>query len=127
MKAIVFIDSEVSPESNRILDRGSVGDNGATFHANPLTGLSDFIQGVEFICGHNIIRHDLTYLGEAIASAQIKKENAIDTLFLSPLLFPSRPYHALLKDDKLQTEDSNNPLNDAIKAKQLLDDEVAAF
>jgi ATP-dependent DNA helicase RecQ len=48
-------------------------------------------------------------------------------LFLSPLLFPTRPYHALLKDDKLQTEDTNNPLNDSIKAKDLFFDEVAAF
>jgi ATP-dependent DNA helicase RecQ len=42
-------------------------------------------------------------------------------------LFPTKPYHALLKDDKLQTEDANNPLNDSIKAKDLFFDEVAAF
>ena len=33
----------------------------------------------------------------------------------------------MLKDDKLQTEDTNNPLNDSIKAKDLFYDEVAAF
>ncbi len=33
----------------------------------------------------------------------------------------------MLKDDKLQTEDANNPLNDSIKAKDLFFDEVAAF
>ncbi len=43
------------------------------------------------------------------------------------MLFPTKPYHALLKDDKLQTEDTNNPLNDSIKAKDLFYDEVAAF
>ncbi len=52
---------------------------------------------------------------------------AIDTLYLSPLLFPRKPYHALLKDDKLQTEELNNPLNDSIKAMQLFYDEVNAF
>jgi ATP-dependent DNA helicase RecQ len=51
----------------------------------------------------------------------------IDTLFLSPLLFPTRPYHALLKDDKLQSEEINNPLNDSVKAMDLFYDEVAAF
>lgn len=51
----------------------------------------------------------------------------IDTLYLSPLLFPSRPYHALLKDDKLQTDSLNNPLNDAVKAMELFYDEVNAF
>ena len=33
----------------------------------------------------------------------------------TPLLFPRRPYHKLLKDDKIQTEELNNPLNDAKK------------
>src|SRR5690606_22550730 len=53
--------------------------------------------------------------------------NIIDTLFFSPLLFPTKPYHSLLKDDKLQSEEANNPLNDSIKAKNLLYDEIAAF
>ncbi|MBO5522953.1 MAG: RecQ family ATP-dependent DNA helicase, partial [Roseburia sp.] len=51
----------------------------------------------------------------------------IDTLCLSALLFPQKPYHRLLKDDKLQTEELNNPLNDAVKALELLMDEVTAF
>ena len=42
-------------------------------------------------------------------------------------MFPCRPYHKLLKDDKLQTDQFNNPLNDAEKAMQLLSDEVNAF
>ena len=33
----------------------------------------------------------------------------------------------MLKDDKLQTEETNNPLNDSIKAKDLFHDEMAAF
>ncbi|HOM02335.1 MAG TPA: RecQ family ATP-dependent DNA helicase [Acetivibrio sp.] len=51
----------------------------------------------------------------------------IDTLYLSPLLFPQKPYHSLVKDDKLQTDDINNPLNDSIKARDLFFDEVKAF
>lgn len=46
---------------------------------------------------------------------------------MSPLLFPKRPYHFLLKDDKLQTDQLNNPLNDAKKAKRLFLDELEAF
>lgn len=41
--------------------------------------------------------------------------------------FPAKPYHKLLKDDKLQTEDTNNPLNDSIKARDLFFDEIATF
>lgn len=38
-----------------------------------------------------------------------------------------RPYHHLLKDDKIQVEELNNPLNDAKKAKDLFYDEINAF
>ncbi|MDO9576457.1 MAG: DEAD/DEAH box helicase, partial [Candidatus Cloacimonadales bacterium] len=85
------------------------------------------MNGVVFVCGHNILNHDIKYIGKALYDAGINPENVIDTLHLSPLLFPTKPYHALLKDDKLQTEELNNPLNDAIKAKDLFCDEVAAF
>ncbi len=51
----------------------------------------------------------------------------IDTLFLSPLLFPKRPYHHLVKDDKLQVDELNNPVNDSMKARDLLNDEVCEW
>lgn len=56
-------------------------------------------------------------LGQVEYNDFLNRWNVIDTLYLSPLLFPHRPYHKLLKDDKLQTEEINNPLNDAKKAK----------
>jgi ATP-dependent DNA helicase RecQ len=127
MNSIAFIDTEVEPKSRKILDIGGVGDNGSQFHSNSIADFIDFLKGAQFVCGHNIINHDLKYIQNAIVDAGINPTNVIDTLFLSPLLFPSSPYHALLKDDKLQTEDINNPLNDSIKAKDLLYDEVAAF
>src|SRR5690606_36038497 len=71
--------------------------------------------------------HDIKYIGKPLNEAGINSDNIIDTLFLSPLLFPTKPYHKLLKDDKLQSEDTNNPLNDSIKAKDLLNDEIAVF
>lgn len=54
-------------------------------------------------------------------------DKVIDTLLLSPLLFPKNPYHRLLKDDKLQVDELSNPLNDSIKAKYLFYDEVSKF
>lgn len=86
-----------------------------------------FLNGIQFICGHNILNHDIKYISKALNNAGVNSTNIIDTLFLSPLLFPTNPYHSLLKDDKLQSEDINNPLNDSIKAKDLLNDEIAAF
>lgn len=127
MNSIAFIDTEIEPKSRKILDIGGIKDNGNSFHSNSVADFITFLKGSQFICGHNIFNHDLKYIQKAVNDAGINPSNIIDTLFLSPLLFPTKPYHALLKDDKLQTEDANNPLNDSIKARDLFFDEVAAF
>ncbi|HYD22895.1 MAG TPA: DEAD/DEAH box helicase, partial [Flavipsychrobacter sp.] len=124
---IAFIDVEIEPKSRKVLDIGGVKNDGSSFHKTSVAGFIDFLRGSEYICGHNIINHDLLYISEALADAGIDDTKVIDTLYLSPLLFPTKPYHALLKDDKLQTEEANNPLNDSIKARDLFYDEVAAF
>lgn len=125
MNKIAFIDTEIDPKNGKINDIGCIKGDGSIFHRNSILELVPFINGTNYVCGHNILHHDLKYIGKSLFEAGITA--AIDTLFLSPLLFPTRPYHALLKDDKLQTEELNNPLNDAMKAKDLFYDEVAAF
>ena len=127
MNSIAFIDTEIEPKSRKVLDIGSVKDNGSSFHSTSVADFITFLRGTEFICGHNIFNHDLKYIQKVVNDAGLNPSNAIDTLFLSPLLFPTKPYHALLKDDKLQVEDINNPLNDSIKAKDLFYDEVSSF
>ncbi len=125
MPPIAFIDTEIDPKSRKILDIGAVKDDGSLFHQPSVGDFARFVHGVEFVCGHNILNHDIKYIGKTLVEAGVKA--VVDTLYLSPLLFPTKPYHALLKDDKLQTDELNNPLNDAIKARDLLYDEVAAF
>ena len=127
MNTIAFIDTEVSPESKKIVDIGGIKDDDAIFHSASIIDFTGFLDGVQFICGHNIINHDIRYIRTAVVGARIEPTNIIDTLFLSPLLFPTKPYHGLLKDDKLQTEESNNPVNDSIKARDLFYDEINAF
>ena len=124
---IAFVDTEIDPESHKILDIGSVKGGGSSFHETSVREFTQFLNGTEYVCGHNIFNHDIKYIGTALTDSGINPENIIDTLFLSPLLFPTNPYHALPKDDKLRTEDPNNPLNDSIKAKELFYDEVSAF
>ncbi|MGI6623239.1 MAG: RecQ family ATP-dependent DNA helicase [Acetivibrionales bacterium] len=124
-KPIVFIDSEIGADDKKIYDLGAVRNDGATFHSASVHDFLDFISNAKFICGHNIIHHDLVFFKPHISGSIIGK--CIDTLYLSPLLFPKRPYHSLLKDDKLQSDELNNPLNDAIKAERLFYDEVNAF
>ncbi len=127
MKSITFFDTEIEPNRRRILDIGSVKGDGSSFHSNSLADFIKFLHGSEYLCGHNIFNHDLKYIQNTINAAGINNLKYIDTLYLSPLLFLCRPYHSLVKDDKLQTEDINNPLNDSLKAKDLFYDEVTAF
>jgi ATP-dependent DNA helicase RecQ len=127
MNSIAFIDTEVEPKSRKILDIGSIKSDGSSFHKTSVIEFIQFLNGTQFICGHNIFNHDIKYIGKALNDAGVNPANIIDTLFLSPLLFPTKPYHALLKDDKLQSEEMNNPLNDSIKARDLFNDEIAAF
>ena len=124
-KSIVYIDSEIGVEDKRIKDLGAIKDDRSSFHAPSLRDFYAFISDADFVCGHNIIHHDLTYLTPHFEKPL--RGEPIDTLYLSPLLFPCRPYHKLVKDDKLQVDQLNNPLNDAEKAMQLFYDEVDAF
>jgi ATP-dependent DNA helicase RecQ len=127
MSSIAFIDIEVSQKLDKVLDIGVIKDNGNSFHSSSNSEFISFINGTRFICGHNILNHDLKYLQKALSNSGLIHFKVIDTLYLSPLLFPMRPYHHLLKDDKLQSEELNNPLNDSIKARDLFNDEVSAF
>lgn len=127
MTNITFIDLEINPTNRQILDIGAIRHDGASFHCNSPKDLMQFIAQTEYIGGHNILNHDLQYISPLFAQVGYKHPKVIDTLYLSPLLFPARPYHHLLKDDKLQTESLSNPLNDSIKAQELFLTEVEAF
>lgn len=118
---IAFIDLEVDGRG-KIQDIGGV-KNGLSFHSARIPEFADFVSDCDCLCGHNIIGHDIKYLKPFLRKEYI----LIDTLYLSPLLFPQKPYHKLLKDDKILTEELNNPLNDSLKAQSLYDDEVMAF
>ncbi|HZJ57282.1 MAG TPA: RecQ family ATP-dependent DNA helicase [Clostridia bacterium] len=127
MRIVTFADIEVDINSGRILDIGSIKSNGDTFHCGSVDEFAKFLCGSQYICGHNILNHDLKYIEDVITQKEFDDLRYIDTLYLSPLLFPARPYHALLKNDKLQSDDVNNPLNDSIKARDLFFDEVTAY
>lgn len=122
MKSIVFIDVEVS--KNKAVDFGAIYEDNRSFHEGKSRAFSNFISDAYYICGHNIISHDSKYIVNLIKQ---RKYSFIDTLCISPLIYPKKKYHNLLKDDKLQTESLNDPLNDSIKAKDLFFQEVASF
>ena len=118
-----IVDVEVGMKDHKIHDIGALRDDGAVFHGASKDELFDFLREADYLCGHNIIHHDAKYLFGGNACCW----RLVDTLYVSPLLFPERPYHRLVKDDKLVSEQVNNPVNDCEKAKELLWDEVARW
>jgi ATP-dependent DNA helicase RecQ len=127
MDSIAFFDLEVEKEKGRIVDIGCIRNDNSTFHENSLSGFLSFIQNVKFLCGHNVLNHDLKFIQNKLGVYGFNPARVIDTLYWSPLLFPTHPYHHLVKDEKLLKEELNNPLNDSQKAKDLFYDEAAAF
>lgn len=130
MNTIIFIDTEVNPEKQTVLDYGAFIDDNRYIHTEAAGRFRDFLVQNStgenrYLCGHNIVHHDAKYITQEMREAGIT--GLIDTLYPSPLCFPNKPYHALLKDDKLQTDELNNPLNDSKKAMELFYDEVNAF
>ena len=120
---IVFIDAEVSPETGKIVDLGACRPDGRFFHSSNVAAFKEFCKGAEYVCGHNIVAFDMQYLRPVLGDGP----QPVDTLPLSALLFPRKRFHKLLKDEKLLTEELNNPLSDARKAMALFEEEVAAF
>ncbi len=121
---LVVVDCEVVAGSGDLIDFGAVDMHGERLHSSIPSNIRNFLKETQFLCGHNIVAHDMKYVAPFLDGAPVQ---TIDTLALSALLFPQKRFHALLKDEKLQTTELNNPLTDAIKAKDLLAAEFAAF
>ena len=124
MGHILFVDTEVSLDGKKLKDIGAIKDENKIFHGKSTEEFTKFAEKCTLVIGHNIFQHDLKYISPYLWKKGYK---CVDTLLLSPLLFPQRPYHKLVKDDKLQTEELNNPVNDSKKCKDLFYEEVNAF
>lgn len=122
MKSTVFIDCEIRNDGS-VSDLGAVKENESFHSANKLE-FANFVKDANFVCGHNIFRHDLKYIGNLFDQEKVV---FIDTLQLAPLIFPHENTYKLPKDEKLSEEEFNNPLNDSIKARDLFYKEVNEF
>ena len=125
-RGILFFDTEVSPKDKRVYDYGAVKDDGTELRSSSSADFGAFIHGASWLGGHNILDFDLRYTEDQIRT-ECPEAGLIDTLYLSPLLFPERPYHHLIKDDRLQNDELNNPLSDAKQAEKVFEDERKAF
>ena len=69
----------------------------------------------------------LIILDLIILKKLINHKTAIDTLYLSTLIYPKKPYHSLVKNDKLNVDQLNNPLNDSLNTRKLFHNIINDF
>lgn len=132
----LFIDIETNPQKeNKIfkigafrtdidwhLETGTYGNR-----AQLIETLKKGIDGAQFLVGHNIISHDLLHLSAQYPEIPWSNLTIIDTLRLSPIAFPENPYHRLLKNYKLISDERNSPLKDCYACATLFYDQCQAF
>ena len=75
-----------------------------------------------FVVGHNIVDYDLPIIRRHFPGARLLSLPAVDTLFLSPLASPQRPYHHLVKEYKDVRAEQGDPLADSRLCRDLLVD-----
>ena len=54
MKNITFFDIEIEPNKKEILDIGGIMGDGNSFHSGSSADFIKFVQGSDYLCGHNI-------------------------------------------------------------------------
>jgi len=123
MSDLLFFDIETT-DAQQVVEIGVVNSNGMQNRYKSFGECKSIFESAKYIVGHNILEHDLKFVPATFDLSQVK---FIDTLRLSPLLFPKAPYHHLGKEEKFSSDDLNDPIIDSIKAKELFFDEVDTF
>ena len=131
----ISVDLEVSPKTGHIhsfagvrLDTGEsfvFPSAGLGFH-RALGELDDLADGVDFILGHNLVKHDKPRLEAANPNLRLLRLPVVDTLWLNPLAFPRNPYHHLVKhyqEGQLITGRKSDPEQDAMIALEVFADQ----
>jgi ATP-dependent DNA helicase RecQ len=126
MQNILFLDIEKNPRNNEV-------DYGATFmgkelHERNSNKLEHWIRESKYICGHNILNHDIPELKKKLGNQIFHEKKFIDTLLWSPLLFVKRPNHKLTKGYRIvNASEVNNPLSDCKLTEDYLIQELNRF
>lgn len=127
MNHVAYFDLEVISQPKPKIQSIGAWFQGVASRTSSVHEFECFQDAAEFLCGHNILSHDLPHLEQAGASEKFFRKKFIDTLYLSPLLFPNRPYHKLVKDYQLISDHLNNPVEDSKIAADLLEDCIVAY
>jgi ATP-dependent DNA helicase RecQ len=91
------------------------------------TELASWVRPDDILVGHNLHRFDRPELAKRAPDSTLLALPTLDTLELSVLAFPRRPYHRLAKDDQLVRDSRPNPLSDVRASEQVLVDSLEAL
>ena len=118
MSAVLFFDIEADKNTHKI---EKIGYHSASTQGECKDPSILFQQAAaaNWLCGHNIVDHDLPLLAGYPGWEVLMEKPAIDTLYLSPLLRPDLETHKLNKDYQLTTPWINDPIKDAVLAQDL--------
>ncbi len=89
--------------------------------------LVQWLQPNDIWVGHNVHQFDRPAIAQRKSDSPLLNLPTIDTLALSVLAFPQRPYHRLAKNDKLVRDSKPNPLSDVRASNVVFDDAVKVF
>lgn len=125
--SILYFDLETDKKTGKINDVGA-HYKGKDLHEKSLEKLKSWIEDAKYLCGHNIVNHDIPILIKQFGEIVFQNKIILDTLLWSPILFAKNPYHKLVKGYKIVNDkDYNNPLSDSKLTKELLIEEVEEF
>lgn len=126
MNSILFLDIETNPKSKSV-DYGAIF-NGQELHERHTRKLEQWIKEAKYICGHNILNHDIPELKKKLGDEIFINKKYIDTLLWSPILFVKRPNHKLTKGYRIvNPSEVNNPLSDCKLTEDYLIKELNRF
>lgn len=126
---ILFFDLETSAiAENHAVFQWAYASGEIRQQGEDLGGLLEPFAQARWVCAHNLLAHDATYLPKhpETNSFLAPGQEAIDTLYLSALLFPQHPYHRMVKDYRLHSP-HNNPAADVGLLQNLFWDCVQAW
>jgi len=126
MHNVLFLDIEANPKSKSV-DYGAIY-KGNELHERHTRKLEQWIKDSKYICGHNIISHDIPELKKRLGERIFENKKYIDTLLWSPMLFVKRPNHKLTKGYRIvNPSEVNNPLSDCKLTEDYLIKELNLF
>ena len=86
-KSIVFFDTEIGVDDKKVYDIGAVRSDKGILHTASVSDFCDFAANADFLCGHNVVHHDMKYLASVVDGRVPKK--IIDTLYSSMIQYLS--------------------------------------